>query len=535
MKYLVRVIPALLSLALAGPSVLAAEQQLLLRIKQQNGGSQSSYSLIHAEAGQFAGKPQPSAAASSDIYLVGRDSAGRELFRSRVRNPAVLHAEAFDPASGQIQQVQDVLLPQAYFEASVPDHPALDHIELQGSQPGNGRMQALRAPQRFDRTTLDHALKQGRIQALAAGTVTSTVLYESGPPAGRMDIVLIGDGYTSAEMAKWASDAQKVANGLLADPLFAAHKSGLNIRRVDIASNQSGVDEPLKGQTRDTALGMVVGCYGIDRLVCADENLVYGAVGQVTAADARDVIVAIANTTTYGGAGGEIATMTMHSAAIELALHEIGHTAFALADEYDYGSCVNSVEPSEANATRQTNRASIKWGSLIAASTTVPTPLNAFPVGTVGLYTGAKYCTSGLYRPTQDSRMRTLGKPWYAVNEQRANVVFNSYSGPGGGSDTPVTATGTLATGAVANLPSGSYLTSNQGGNFQVQLSGPANADFDLALFRWNGSAWASVATAAGPSSTETLNYAATAGYYYIQVKAYSGSGAYTAVYTAPQ
>ncbi|HEY9104395.1 M64 family metallopeptidase [Chitinimonas sp.] len=534
MKHLVRVIPALLSFALAGPSALAAEQ-LLLRIKQQNSGSQSSYSLIHAEAGSFAGKPQASTTSQSDIVLIGRDASGHELFRSRVRNPAVLHAEAFDPASGQIAHAQDVLLPQAYFEASLPDHPALDHIELQSPQLGNERMQALRTPQRFERQTLDRALKEGRMRALATTAVTSTVLYESGPSANRMDIVLIGDGYTSAEMAKWASDAQKVANGLLADPLFAAHKSGLNIRRVDIASNQSGVDEPLKGQTRDTALGMVVGCYNIDRLVCADENLVYAAVGQVTAADARDVIVAIANTTTYGGAGGEIATMTMHASAIELALHEIGHTAFALADEYDYGTCNNSVEPSQANATRQTSRASIKWGSLIAASTTVPTPLNTFPVGTVGLFTGAKYCTSGLYRPTQDSRMRTLGKPWYAVNEQRANVVFSSYSGSGGDTNPPVTATGTLAAGAVANLPSGSYLTSNQGGNFQIQLSGPANADFDLALYRWNGSAWVSVATAAGPSSGETLNYAASAGYYYIEVKAYSGSGSYTAVYTAPK
>src|SRR5690606_33733553 len=147
----------------------------------------------------------------------------------------------------------------------------------------------------------------------------------------------------------------------------------------------------------------------------------------VTDGDGRDVIVAVANSSRYGGGGGAIATMTMASQAIELFLHEVGHTAFGLADEYDYGTCNNSFEPGEPNVTIQTNRNLLKWADLIAASTPVPTPAGVYPSGTVGLIVGGKYCPSGIYRPTENSRRRTLGFPWHAVNERRIQQVIDQY------------------------------------------------------------------------------------------------------------
>lgn len=353
--------PLLLGLALAGQTAWSAES-LMLRLKQTNTSGASDYSLVYAKRGEFAATPNPLQTNASDLYVVGRDSAGRELFRSRVRDPGKLHAEAFDPASKHIAFAREIQRPTAYFEVNVPSDKTLDHIELLPAQGISTKTTAQSVTRRIDRKQIDDALSHIMPMAVTHAA-TTTMLYQSGPSSNRMDIVLIGDGYTAAEMGKWATDAQKVANGLLADPLYAANKAGINIRRVDIASNQSGVDEPLRNITRDTALGMVVGCYGVDRLVCADENLVFNAVDSVLAADAHDVIVAVANTTTYGGAGGDIATMTMHAQAIELALHEIGHTAFKLADEYDYGSCDASHEPTEANVTTDYRRTNAKWAA----------------------------------------------------------------------------------------------------------------------------------------------------------------------------
>jgi len=46
-----------------------------------------------------------------------------------------------------------------------------------------------------------------------------------------------------------------------------------------------------------------------------------------------------------------------------------------------------------------------------------------------------------------------------------------------------------------------------------------------------NGS-WTVVAKSEGPSSTESISYVGEAGYYYLQLKSYSGSGSYTLKYS---
>ena len=47
-----------------------------------------------------------------------------------------------------------------------------------------------------------------------------------------------------------------------------------------------------------------------------------------------DATIVVINSTIYGGGGGEVATCTMDPSAAEIAIHEIGHSAFELADEY---------------------------------------------------------------------------------------------------------------------------------------------------------------------------------------------------------
>jgi subtilisin family serine protease len=75
--------------------------------------------------------------------------------------------------------------------------------------------------------------------------------------------------------------------------------------------------------------------------------------------------------------------------------------------------------------------------------------------------------------------------------------------------------------------PNGNYWQAPAGTHYGC-LTGPSNADFDLALYRWNGAAWSRVAVSEGTTSTENITYAGTAGYYYWRVYSYSGSGAYT-------
>lgn len=526
---------ALLALLVAG---VAQADNISLRIGFAQGRSGAEFKPMHAEVGKFAVTPNVRQGAEGDLWLVvAKDAQGRVLHEVSINNGLRRHVETFNPHTGAVDMSATVQQREGSFEVSLPFDKATASVEVLPKPAGAAGTKAAVATSplaRFERSALEQAVsstRSARAATLAATpAATATTILNNGSSATHMDYVFIGDGYTAAEMDKWHADAQKVINGFLADPLFNANRASMNIHRVDVASNQSGVDEIDKGIYRDTAMDAQFACYNIERLLCVDSTKATNIAASVLAPDARDVIVVIANSTRYGGSGGAVATLSMHDQSIEIALHEIGHTAFALADEYEYGTCSTSSEPAEANVSLNGTR-SVKWGALIAGSTAVPTGLGTYPNGTVGAFQGGQYCSSGKYRPTENSRMRTLGYPWHAVNEGTAQKVFAKYAGSGG-----VTQTGSLASGGSATAPSASpgYLQAGAG-TFALQLSGPSGADFDLYLYKWSGSAWIKVAASEGSTSSESVSYNGAAGYYYAQVKSYSGSGSYTLTYTFPQ
>lgn len=528
---------------LAGAANWAMAENISVRINYSETRTGVSFQAESAERGEFGvSKGLPEHAGGKQWRVVAKNAQGTVLHEVYVRNGLQKHVETFSPRTAAVDRSETVKQTSGSFEVSMPFDPAVSSIEVQAPASTGARSKATAATAplaKFDRSTLEKVANDSKLarakSALAAppaANAAATTLINNGPANNRMDYVFVGDGYTAAEMDKWRADAQLIINGFMADPLFSANRAGMNVHRVDIASNQSGVDEPDKGIYRDTAMDGNFNCYNIERLLCVDEQKTLRIVGSVLAPDQRDVIIVISNSTRYGGSGGSVATLSMNAQSVEVALHEIGHTAFALADEYEYGTCDLSAEPTEGNVSRNGTR-SVKWGGLIASTTAVPTSLGHYPNGTVGAFQGAQYCTSGKYRPTENSRMRTLGFPWHAVNEGLVKNVFARYYQPDiGGTQTQ---TGTLTSGAVAYAPSAApgYVQTGSG-NFNVQLTGPTTADFDLFLYKYAGNAWTKVASSEGSTSNETINYTGTAGYYYVQVKSYSGSGSYTVKYTFP-
>jgi serine protease len=76
--------------------------------------------------------------------------------------------------------------------------------------------------------------------------------------------------------------------------------------------------------------------------------------------------------------------------------------------------------------------------------------------------------------------------------------------------------------------PNGTFYFSSAAGVHRGWLRGPASADFDLYLQRWNGVSWVTVARSESVTSTEQIAYNGTQGYYRWRVFSYGGSGAYT-------
>jgi hypothetical protein len=262
----------------------------------------------------------------------------------------------------------------------------------------------------------------------AAAAEPVTTIRDNGDAANRIDIVVLGDGYSAADLAsgKYAADVEKAIIGLFSDQPYTEYQRYFNVHRVDVTSAESGADHPLTNIFRDTALEASFDCGGIERLVCVNTSTVNSVLTEsIAAPNARDVVLVLVNDDEYGGSGGAIAVASTHPASVELVLHEIGHSFALLADEYDSSppTCYDAAEPPEANVTNQTTRPAIKWSLWIDPVTPLPTPGST---ETPGLYQGAKYCATGLYRPTFNSKMRSLGRPFGAVNsEAHIRRIYN--------------------------------------------------------------------------------------------------------------
>ena len=256
-----------------------------------------------------------------------------------------------------------------------------------------------------------------------------TTIRASGASTNRLDIVVLGDGYTANELTKYASDVETFLHEFFLQTPFAEYQRYFNVHRIDVVSNQSGADHPDRTPQvfRDTALNAAYNCAGIQRLICVDTARVNAVLSRSTSADMRDAVLVLVNDQEYGGSGGAVAVASLDSAVIELVLHEMGHSFGLLTDEYGGPpppACDASQEPPETNATKQTVPQLIKWAAWIDPSTPIPTtgPTDALP----GLYAGAKYCDSTLFRPTYDSKMRSLSRPFEQVNsEQLVKRLYN--------------------------------------------------------------------------------------------------------------
>ncbi len=292
----------------------------------------------------------------------------------------------------------------------------------------------------------------------AAGTVWT--VFENGPPAVKVDLLFLGDGYAASETAKLRADVRRLTDALFATEPFKSRRQDFNVRAIDLPvdplSAASGVTDPRTGTWRKTPLGLAYNAFDSERymLTFADE-----AVREAAAQAPYDALLLLSNSRKYGGGGifNLWNTAAVDSAeAAYLIVHEFGHSFAGLGDEY-YTSQVAyetfnppGTEPWEPNVTALLDPAHLKWGDLVAQGTPLPTPWNqdAFDktmlgfekrrrelrqrnapeeemealfrevretttpmlrsenhFGTVGAFQGASYEAKGLYRPEVDCIM----------------------------------------------------------------------------------------------------------------------------------
>ena len=289
---------------------------------------------------------------------------------------------------------------------------------------------------------------------ISDGNVLGTsIVVNHGPPSQRWNFVVMGDGYRETQFLKYHFDLMNFIEKLKGTEPFDELWNAINIYKIEVSSTDSGADDPVAcggtGATPATYFDAAFCAGGIQRALVVDNATA------IQVANDRipewDMLLVLVNSPIYGGTGGSVAVSSTNSSASEIVIHEMGHTAFGLADEYEYYAGCGSgetghdnysgPEPVEPNVTIDTNRNTIKWGHFIDTPTPLPTTSNGdctqcdpqsspVPQRTVGAFEGARYFHCGVCRPEFDCKMRALGPPFCAVCQEVIRNTLSVYLSP---------------------------------------------------------------------------------------------------------
>jgi len=204
-------------------------------------------------------------------------------------------------------------------------------------------------------------------------------ILDNGDPATKVDLLILGDGYTDAEFDTFIARARELADLLFAISPFRERKSDFNVWALAPASAESGISRPSTNTYRDSPIGTTYDAFRSERYVLTFDNR---NMRRIASSTPYDFIEILTNTEVYGGGGiyGLFSTAAADSEwAPYLFVHEFGHHFAGLADEY-YTSAVayeapeNIVEPYEPNVTALLDPAELKWRHLVTPNTPLPTP-----------------------------------------------------------------------------------------------------------------------------------------------------------------
>ena len=307
-------------------------------------------------------------------------------------------------------------------------------------------------------------------------------LAEHGDPSTKVDLLLLGDGYTAAEAGPCESSLRRLAGLLFEVSPFKDRRSDFNVWGLCPPAAESGVSRPSTGIHRRSPAGATYDAFGSERYVLSFENKAFRELASWAPYDAVTIVV---NGRTYGGGGifGLYSTVAADSVwAKYLFVHEFAHHFAALADEYYTSDAVylpaaDRIEPWEPNVTALLDPSTLKWRDLVAAGTPVPTPWSkeAFEqqsreiqarrrairaanrpeeemdalfleqqraettllgsddhARAVGAFEGANYEARGSYRPQIDCIMFSRNEvPFCAVCRRTIERVIDMYTGRG--------------------------------------------------------------------------------------------------------
>jgi hypothetical protein len=304
-------------------------------------------------------------------------------------------------------------------------------------------------------------------------------LQKSGEPATKVDFLILGDGYTAAEMPKFEKDARRLMDILFSTSPFKERRAEFNVWGLCPPAEQSGISRPSTSMYRNSPVGASYDAFDSERYVLTYNNKAFRTIAQFAPYEFVEILT---NSNTYGGGGifnlySTVAADSYWSPYVFV--HEFGHHFAGLGDEYytsdvSYGAVTKKVEPWDPNVTALLDKKDFKWADMVSPGTPLPTPWNkeAFEeyshsiqkrrreiraqnkpeaemdalfseelkhenemlaaekhAGKIGAFEGALYESKGYYRPEANCIMFTRYDKFCAVCRRAIERVIALYAG----------------------------------------------------------------------------------------------------------
>lgn len=245
------------------------------------------------------------------------------------------------------------------------------------------------------------------IRPLQGQTFKIDTIQFKGATSEMVNIVILGDGYTAAQMSTFVSNSTSFTTVFFNETPMKEYINYFNVFAIETPSTQTGAKHP--GTASDCGgtvpvsnptnyFGSSFDTGGIHRLLYPKNTSTVQSVLASTI-PSYDLVFVLVNSPYYGGGGGSYAAFSMEASSNEIGKHEMGYSFGTLADEYWAGT---QYAGEKANMTSQSSPTLVKWKNWVG-------------INNVGVYAHSGSGASGWYKPHQNCKMQYLGKTFCNV------------------------------------------------------------------------------------------------------------------------
>ncbi len=248
---------------------------------------------------------------------------------------------------------------------------------------------------------------RARLRSEPSGFLGCSDLSRSGPSENRIDVIVMGEGYTLEKQKSFDKLAADVPKFMLRQKTLREYGAYFNFRRANVVSAEDGVDG--FGREYDTALGgktlsTYAGHVGIEA------GLVRDVLAQIPEHDGQAIV--FVRLGVLGTGGGGIATIGGQS--VKTVVHEFGHSFMGLGDEYTTETHKRGKVRNAPNVSNTEDPESVPWAHWLEHR-----------VSGVGVYEGAAGQVRDAWRPTPGGCVMDSGE--FFCRPCREETVLDIY------------------------------------------------------------------------------------------------------------